>query len=158
LGDGLNRYQFVDADDVCQALDLASRAKGFDAYTIGGDGVLPLRDLYKQVIAFAKSTSNIVYLPKAPALIALSILNALKISPLGVYQYSMLGQSMYADTTKIKKKLGWKPKKTIAQSFIENYVWYREHKNSFAQVGSGKFSSNKSVPKMGIFTLLKKLS
>lgn len=158
LGDGLNKYQFVDADDVCQALELASHGTGFDAYTIGGDGVLTLRDLYQEVIQYAKSTSKIVCLPKAPALLALSILNAMKISPLGVYQYSMLGQSMYADTTKIKKKLGWKPKKTIAQSFIENYVWYTKHKDTFAEVGSGKFSSNRSVPKMGIFKLLKNLS
>lgn len=158
LGDGKNKYQFVDADDVCQALELASHAKGFDAYTIGGDGVLALRDLYKEVIDYAKSTSKIVCLPKTPALVALSVLNALQISPLGVYQYSMLGQSMYADTTKIKKKLGWKPKKTIAQSFIENYDWYTEHKDSFTEVGSGNLSSNKSVPKMGIFTLLKNLS
>lgn len=158
LGNGSNIYQFVDANDMAQALEKASYRKGFDMYTIGGDGAVSLRTLYENVITYAKSTSKVVSLPKAPALFALSVLNALRISPLGVYQYSMIGQSMYADTTKIKKKLGWKPKKTIVESFVENYIWYIQHKGNFSKLGSGNFSSNKSLPKMGIFTLLKKLS
>lgn len=158
LGNGSNIYQFVDADDVAQALEKASCKKGFDIYTIGGDGALPLRQLYQNVITYAKSTSKIVSLPESPALFALSVLNTLHISPLGVYQYSMIGQSMYADTKKIKKFLGWKPKKTITDSFIENYTWYLAHKNDFVELGSGHISSNKSLPKMGIFKLLKYLS
>ncbi len=158
LGNGANIYQFVDATDVSQALERGSRMKGFDIYTIGGDGAMPLRDLYREVIEFAHSTSRIVSLPQSPALGMLSFLNALKISPLGVYQYSMIGQSMYADTTKIKKKLGWIPQKTIEESFIENYIWYTKHKGNFVELGSGISSSNRSVPKMGIFKLLKMIS
>jgi len=158
LGDGSNTYQFVDADDVAQALEQASHKKRFDIYTIGGDGATSLRQLYQNVITYAKSTSKIVSLPQGPALLVLSLLNTLNISPLGVYQYSMIGQSMYADTTKIKKNLGWNPKKTITQSFIENYLWYLRHKKDFRKLGSGRLSSNKSLPKMGIFTLLKYIS
>lgn len=158
LGDGSNTYQFVDATDVAQALELASHAKGFDIYTIGGDGAMTLKELYQNVIDFAKSSSKIVSLPKPPALFILSVLDKLKISPLGVYQYSMIGQSMYADTTKIKKKLGWKPNKTIAESFIENYRWYIKHKGNFTELGSGNVSSNRSLPKMKIFKLLKNFS
>jgi len=158
VGNGSNTYQFVDADDVAQALEKASHKKGFDVYTIGGDGMKPLRELYQAVIDAENSPSRIVVLPKWPALCALWVLNVLNISPLGVYQYSMIWQSMYADTTKIKQKLGWKPVKTNAESFVENYRWYIKHKQSFVEVGSGHASSNKSLPKMGIFNLLKKLS
>lgn len=158
LGDGGNKYQFVDAGDVCVALEKATRMKGFDIYAIGGDGVMTLRELYQSVIEYAKSSSRIVSLPKSPALAVLAILDVLNISPLGVYQYSMIGRSMYADTTKIKKKLRWKPSKTNADSFIENYQWYIQHKKEFTQIGSGNRSANRSLPKMGIFTLLKKLS
>ncbi|MEK7587222.1 MAG: NAD(P)-dependent oxidoreductase [Patescibacteria group bacterium] len=158
LGDGSNRYQFVDAQDVCTALEKATRAKGFDIYTIGGDGVMTLRELYQSVITYAKSSSKIVSLPKFSALAALAVLDWFNISPLGVYQYSMIGRSMYADTAKIKKKLGWKPNKTNEESFVENYRWYVQHKKEFTQIGSGNVSANRSLPKMGIFTLLKKLS
>lgn len=158
LGDGLNRYQFVDAMDVALALEKASHISGFDVYTIGGDGVMPLRELYQKVIEAAHSTSKIVSLPKMPAITVLSFLDKLNVSPLGVYQYSMIFRSIYSDTSKIKKKLGWKPKKTNLDSFIENYNWYIRHKGEFSEIGSSTFSANRSLPKMGIFKLLKILS
>lgn len=158
LGDGRNIYQFADALDICDALERASHKKGFDIYTIGGDGIMPLCELYQRVIKSAHSTSKIISLPKAPAIFILSILDKLNISPLGIYQYSMIFRSMYADTTKIKKKLGWKPKKTNLESFLENYEWYIQNKEHFVEMGSGLFSDNRSLPKMGIFKLLKILS
>lgn len=158
LDEGRNTYQFVDAMDVSVALELASHQKGFDIYTIGGDGVMPLRDIYQKVIDEAQSCSKIVSLPKVPALAILSLLDKLNISPLGIYQYTMIGRSLYADTTKIKKKLGWKPKETNADSFIENYRWYVKNKENFTEVGSSDLSENRSLPKMKVFKLLKFLS
>lgn len=158
LGDGSNIYQFVDVMDVCVALEIASHMRGFDVYNIGGDGIIPLREIYQNLIEAAGSTSKIVSLPKSPALVALTLLDKLNISPLGPYQYSMLGRSLYMDTAKIKKKLEWKPKKTNAESFIENYQWYVTHKNTFTEIGKGNASNNRSLPKMKIFKLLKFLS
>ena len=158
LGDGSNKYQFVDADDVCVALEKATKQEGFDTYNIGADNVLSLKEIYEGVIKEAKSASHVTSLPKVPALFVLSLLDKLKISPLGVYQYTMIGRSLYMDTTKIKKKLAWKPKKTNLDTFLENYNWYIENKHSLTRIDSGKMSSNRSLPKMGIFSLLKMLS
>lgn len=157
LGDGLNKYQFVDVVDVAQALEKASNVSGFDVYTIGADEVLPLRDIYQKVINYAGSTSKIISLSKGPALFILSILDKLNLSPLGVYQYTMLGRSMYADTKKIKSKLGWVPTKTNVDTFIDNYKWYKDHKGKFVEIG-GFLSANRSLPKMGILKLIKILS
>lgn len=157
LGDGSNKYQFADATDISIALEKASHLSGFEIYNIGADNVLSLKDIYKKVIDFAGSSSKIVSLPKTPALIILSILDKLNISPLGVYQYTMIGRSLYADTKKIKKKLCWKPKKTNLDTFIENYIWYKENKGSFTKIG-GNLSANRSLPKMGILNLVKMLS
>ncbi len=158
LGDGSNKYQFADAIDVCSALEKASHIKGFDVYNIGADEVLSLKEIYQQIIKFAKSSSHIVQLPKASSLFLLSILDKLDISPLGVYQYTMIGRSLYTDTTKIKKKLGWKPKKTNLDTFIDNYIWYIQHKGNFTEIGSGDFSANKSLPKMGMLKIIKMFS
>ncbi len=155
LGDGSNKYQFVDAIDVSSALEKASYIKGFDIYNIGADEILTLREIYQRVIEFAGSSSKIISLPKKPALILLYLLNRINVSPLGVYQYTMIGRSLYEDTTKIKKKLNFKPQKTNLDTFIENYKWYKENKGKFMEVGSGVASSNKSLPKMGILKLLK---
>jgi len=158
LGNGLNKYQFVDVMDVVSALEKSSNMRGFDTYLIGADEVLTLKEIYEKVINFANSKSRIISLPSAPALIALAILDKLNISPLGVYQYSMIGRSIYADTSKIKKRLGWKPKKTNVDTFIDNYKWYIENKGKFSKMGSGSMSSNKSLPRMGVLRLLKLIS
>ncbi|MCX6787216.1 MAG: NAD(P)-dependent oxidoreductase [Candidatus Kaiserbacteria bacterium] len=158
LGDGSNQYQFADAVDVCAALEKASHSEGFDIYNIGSDEILSLKEIYQKVIDFAGSESKIISIPKKPALFMLSVLNRLNISPLGVYQYTMYGRSLYADTTKIKSKLNWKPEKTNAGSFIENYTWYKANKGKFVDVDSNSASSNRSLPRTGIFKLLKILS
>jgi len=158
LGNGSNKYQFADAVDVCTALEKASHISGFDVYNIGAEEVMTLRELYEKVIDFAGSTSKIVSLPKTPALIILSLLDRLNISPLGIYQYTMIGRSLYMDTKKIKNKLGWKPKKTNLDTFIENYKWYIRNKGNFTEIGSGNLSANRSLPKMGVLKLIKMLS
>lgn len=158
LGGGNNKYQFVDVEDVVSAMTKASLMKGFDVYVIGADGVLTLRELYQKVIEFAESKSKIVSLPWGPALFALSILDKVNFSPLGVYQYTMMGRSIYADTKKIKTKLSWKPKKTNTDTFIENYKWYLKNKGNFVVIGGSHVSPNKSVPKMGILKFLKMIS
>ena len=158
LGDGSNRYQFVDAGDVSCALEASSNIDGFDIYNIGADEVLTLKKIYQKVIEFAKSSSKIISLPKTPALIILSILDKLNISPLGIYQYTMIGRSLYMDTRKIKNKLSWKPKKTNLDTFIDNYKWYIRNKGSFTEIGSGNLSANRSLPKMGVLRLIKMFS
>lgn len=158
LGGGSNKYQFVDVLDVCDALEKASYQKGFDIYVIGADEILTLRELYQKIIEFAGSKSKIISLPAAPALLILNFLERLNVSPLGVYQYNMIGRSLYSDTSKIKKKLHWKPKKTNLDTFLENYKWYIKHKNQFKTLGQSDLSSNRSLPKMGIFKLLKLFS
>ncbi len=158
LGGGNNRYQFVDVEDVISAMTKASTIKGFDVYVIGADGVLTLRELYQKVIEFAGSKSKIVSLPWGPALFALSVLDKVNFSPLGVYQYTMMGRSIYADTSKLKKKLSWNPKKTNTDTFIENYKWYIKNKGKFVVIGGSESSPNKSVPKMGILKFLKMIS
>lgn len=158
LGDGSNKYQFVDVTDVVITLEKASHIHGFDIYNIGADEVLSLRDIYQKVIDSAQSTSKIISLPRTPAIIFLSLLNKLNISPLGIYQYTMIGRSLYMDTNKVKKKLSWKPRKTNIDTFIENYRWYIENKGKFTEVGSGNLSANRSLPKMGIFKLVKMIS
>lgn len=158
LGNGSNTYQFIDVIDVVSALEKASYKKGFNVYNIGADEVVSLRTIYERVIAYAKSKSKIISLPMTPAIFALSILEKLNISPLGVYQYTMLGRSYVCDTKKIKKQLQWSPTVTNTDTFLNNYKWYVSHKGEFAQVDSKKASSNKSTPKMGILSILKLIS
>lgn len=158
LDNGNNKYQFVDAHDLCIALEKANTKKGFSIYNIGADNILSLKDLYKTVIAHAKSRSKIVSIPKTPAIVFLALLDKLNLSPIGVYQYNMLGKSLYADTTKVKKELHWTPKKTNIDMFIENYDWYIKNKNGIEVAGKSNKSANRSLPQMGFLHLIKYFS
>lgn len=158
LGKGNNKYQFIDVNDVVSALVKASSQKGFDIYVIGADGILTLRELYQNVIKFAGSKSKIFSLPLGPAMFILNLLDKVNYSPLGVYQYTMMGRSIYADTKKLKEKLDWHPQKTNTDTFIENYKWYIKNKGNFVEIGGSEASPNRSIPKMGILKLVKMLS
>jgi len=158
LGGGKNKYQFIDVDDLCNAMYKSSKIKGCDVYTIGADKVCSMEDIYKSVIKYAKSTSSIISLPQKPAMAILAFFNKLNFSPLGIYQYTMLGQSLFSDTSKIKQKLSWYPKKTNTALFIENYQWFVENRQTFKSLGRGNLSDNRSLPKMGILKLLKLIS
>lgn len=155
LGNGKNKYQFVDAKDLCVAMEKASKKKEFGIYNIGADEILSISQLYAEVIKHAHTKSKISSIPKMPAMLALSVLDKLNLSPIGVYQYSMLGQSLYADTKKIKKELLWQPKKTNSEMFIENYDWFVKNRHALMVVGKSSLSDNKSIPKMGLLGILK---
>lgn len=158
LGNGSNKYQFVDPIDVVSALEKASKMKGFDIYNIGADDVLSLKEIYQKVIDYAHSKSKIISLPKGLTLTCLYVLDKLNVSPFGIYQYTMIGRSLYADTTKIKNKLNWKPKMTNLNSFIENYKWFINNRNKFRRLVTNQMSANRSMPEMRIFKLLKMIS
>lgn len=158
LGKGDNKYQFIDVEDLCNALLKASEMKGFEIYNIGADEIKTLKQIYQAVIKHARSKSNIVSIPKSGAISILSLFDKLHLSPLGVYQYTMISRSLYQDTTKIQKKLAWRPTKTNTDLFVENYNWYINNKQFFKKVGESKLSDNRSLPKLGIIKVLKFLS
>ncbi len=158
LGKGDNKYQFINVQDLCVALLKASKRKDFEIYNIGADQILTIKQIYNEVIEHAKSKSKVISLPTGFTILLLSILDRFNLSPLGVYQYTMLGRSLYSDTHKVKTKLKWKPKKTNAELFIENYDWFVKNRLHFKEVGKSNVSDNKSLPKLGILKLLKFIS
>lgn len=127
LGDGSNRYQFIAAVDLIDALERAITQPGFHLYNIGSDDVPTLRELYESVIRHAGTKARVARLPKAPAVAAMQVLHALGMSPLGPYHYKMLAESFVFDTSRIKSELGWQPTKTNTQLLIESYDWYLQH-------------------------------
>lgn len=155
LGNGNNIYQFIDVVDAVLAFIKSSKVSGFDIYVIGADEVLTLRELYQKVIDFAGSSSKIQSLPFGLAMRILTFMDKINFSPLGVYQIAMMGRSIYADTSKIKKKLGWQPTKTNADTFIENYKWYIQNRGKFSTIGGEHDSPNRSIPKLGIIRIIK---
>ena len=124
LGEGSNRYQFIYAPDLIDALERAIQIPGFHLYNIGSDHVPTVREMYQAVIDHAGTRARVASLPKGPAIVAMEGLHMIGMSPLGPYHYRMMAESFIFDTERIKAELGWRPTKSNTEMLIEGYDWY----------------------------------
>ncbi|HVE82905.1 MAG TPA: NAD-dependent epimerase/dehydratase family protein, partial [Myxococcales bacterium] len=85
LGDGSNRYQLLDVDDLCEAIWLCATLpedRANDTFNIGAKEFSTMREDYQAVLDEAGFGKRMVGLPAAPAIWALRLLDALGVSPL----------------------------------------------------------------------------
>ena len=156
VGHGDNRYQFIYAGDLIKACQLALGFPGSAVWNIGSAKVKSLRQVYEYVIAQAGTSSRVVSLPEKPTLLAMKLAYALKISPLGPYQYKMIAEDFEFDTTRIRRDLGWAPTLTNEEILWKAYNYYHEHRQEIEQ--RRDVSAHKQSAKMGVIRLLKWLS
>ena len=156
VGEGANRYQFVNAQDLASACLKALDYDRADLFHIGADHVKSLRAVYEAVIQEAKSRSRVRSLPKAPALAMMRLAHKLNISPRGPYHYRMIAESFMFDTTHIKQQLGWLPTLTNEQMLTRAYQYYASRR---AEIHARTDVSAHSKPaEMGVIRLLKWIS
>jgi nucleoside-diphosphate-sugar epimerase len=156
VGEGANRYQFVNAQDLATACMQALDYHQPDLFHIGSDHVQPLRAVYGAVIAEAGSHSRVRSLPKRPAVALMQLAHKLRVSPLGPYHYRMIAEDFMFDTSRIQQKLNWKSTMTNEQMLIHAYRYYA---NRRAEIHTRKnVSAHNKVADMGIIRLLKWIS
>lgn len=153
VGDGSNRYQFIYAKDLAKAFELALKADYTDIFNIGADDVKSFNEVYDFVIKKSGSKSRLCHFPKAPMILAMKICFWLGISPLGPYQYKMIASNFIFDTSKIKKKLGFKPTLKNEEMLLRAYEFY--HQNKTEILNRKDVSAHNSVAKMGVIKILK---
>lgn len=156
VGGGYNRYQFIYAGDLVEAMLKAVDHPGSDIFNIGSDNIKTFREVYQEVIDRAQSGSRVASLPKGLTLFGMKMMYALGLSPLGPYQYKMIAEDFEFDTTKIKKELGWKPTLTNGEMLWKAYEYYRDHRAELK--GGESVSAHRQPAKMGIIRVLKWLS
>ncbi len=156
VGDGLNQYQFLYADDLCTACILGAQYGKSGLFHLGSDDVKGMRPVYESVIRESGSRSRVRSLPKRPAIAGMMLAHRLRLSPLGPYHYKMIAESFVFDTSKAKEELGWKPTLTNEAMLLRAYTFYRKNRQ---QIASRKgVSAHRKAADMGIIRLLKWLS
>lgn len=132
LGTGYNHYQLLAVSDVVDAIykALTTRASG-EIFNIGAKEYGTWRSDLGAVIKFAKSNARVTSLPTLPSQFILYILDLLHLSPIAAWHYKTLPVNSYVSTKKAEKMLGWKAEKSNKQLLLENYKWYKEHRNEF---------------------------
>lgn len=156
VGGGSNVYQFIYAQDLVAAFEKALDYKGTEVFNIGSDNVKSFRQTYEYVIKKAGTKARVANLPRSLAIPAMKVAYALKMSPLGPYQYKMIAESFVFDTSKIKKLLKWKPTTTNEEMLYKAYQYYHDNLNDIKN--RKDVSAHKQSAKMGVIKLLKWIS
>ena len=156
VGGGNNKYQFIYSQDLIDACIKALSHNKTDIFNIGSDNVKTFKEVYQFVIDKARTGARIAALPKKLTILLMKIAYALKLSPLGPYQYKMIAEDFIFDTSRIKRDLDWHPTLTNEEMLWKSYQYY--HKNLSEIRNRKDVSAHKQAAKMGIIKILKRLS
>lgn len=153
LGDGANVYQFVHADDLADACLRAAHVPGAATFNCGAERFGSMRQVLEHLCRHAGTGSKVKPVPMAPAVWAMNVTSALGLSPLGPYHAMMYGRSMYFDISKAKKELGWAPRYSNEEMFVESYEWYLANREAIQRQHGG--SHHRSSVKQGVLAVVK---
>lgn len=157
IGNGKNRYQLLDVDDLCQAIYLASTLGDKivnDTFNIGAKEFLTMKEDYQAVLDKAGFGKKVIGFPAWPMIFALRFLELLHLSPLYKWVYETASKDSFVSIEKAEKVLGYKPKFSNKDALVKNFEWYLENVEKF----SGKGGVSHRVPwKQGILGVVKKL-
>lgn len=153
LGRGDNVYQFVHADDLADACILAAARCGATIYNCGAADFGTMREVLEHLCAHAKTGSRVRSVPAAPAAFFMKATGALGLSPLGAYHALMYGRSMYFDISKAQRELGWRPRFSNNEMFVQSYEWYLANREKILPATGA--SHHRSAVRQGILALAK---
>jgi nucleoside-diphosphate-sugar epimerase len=135
IGDGKNRYQLMDVEDLCEGIHLCmtkDREAVNDTFNMGAEKFTTMAQDYQAVLTEAGFGKKIICFPSGPVILALRILDKLKLSPLYPWVYETASKDSFVSIDKAKEKLGWQPKYSNQDAMLRNYHWYLENKEKFA--------------------------
>lgn len=156
IGDGKNRYQFLDVEDLCDAIYLTAtldKNTVNDAFNIGAREFTTMGEDYQSVLDHAGFGKKITGFPAWPAIFTLRILELFRLSPLYKWVYETASKDSFVSIEKAEKLLNFNPKYSNKDALLRNYKWYLDHLPQF-QNSSG--ISHRVPWKQGILVLLKK--
>jgi nucleoside-diphosphate-sugar epimerase len=154
LGRGDNRYQFVHANDLADAVLRAADREKPAIYNIGATEFGTMRETLEALAEHAGTGSRVRSLPAAPARIGMRALAQVGLAPFAPYHWLLYAESLWFDTTKAQSELGWSPRHSNASAVIESYDWFLANR---ASLGATHGSHHQSPVKLGLLKVLKRL-
>jgi nucleoside-diphosphate-sugar epimerase len=156
IGQGHNRYQLMDVEDLCDAIHacLIGEADAVnDVFNVGAKSFGTMREDFQAVLDHAGHGRKVRPIPAAPIILALKILERLKLSPVYEWVYETAAVDSYVSIEKAERVLAFHPKYSNREALIKNYDWYVTHLDQF-QKTSG--ISHRTPWRQGLIGLGKK--
>ena len=135
IGSGKNKYQLLDVEDLCQAIWLSLTKPSNlanDTFNIAASEFLSMQEDYQSVLNEAGFGKKIIPLPAKPTILALQILEKLRLSPLYKWVYETAGKDSFVSIEKAEGKLGFKPKFSNSDALIRNFRWFLKNYENFS--------------------------
>jgi nucleoside-diphosphate-sugar epimerase len=135
LGDGKNPYQYLDVEDLCQAIWLCCTLDeriANDTFNVGAKVFGTMGEDFQAVLDHAGFGKKIHPFPAAPMIWVLRLLERLKLSPLYKWVYETMSKESFVSIEKAERVLGWAPRYSNREALIRNYEWYLANRASFA--------------------------
>ena len=125
LGQGTNRYQLLDVDDLVDAVVLAAEAPvAGETFNVGAAVTGTVAADLDALIAHAGSSSRVTPLPAGTARVVLRGLGLMRLSPLSEWHYRTADRDIVASVEKARRVLGWEPRYSSAGALVRAYDWY----------------------------------
>ncbi|MBW4437304.1 MAG: NAD-dependent epimerase/dehydratase family protein [Pleurocapsa minor GSE-CHR-MK-17-07R] len=135
IGSGRNRYQLLDVEDLCDAIYLCAtkdKAIANQTFNIGAKEFTTMQEDYQAVLDTAGFGKKIHPFPAGPVIIALRVLEKLKLSPLYAWVYETAGKDSFVSIEKAERELGYAPKYSNKDALVRNYQWYLDNMANFS--------------------------
>ncbi len=156
IGNGKNRYQLFEVEDLVDAILLASTLpleKINDTFNVGAKEFKTVEEDVGAMCEYAGTGSRVMRTPSWLVKPALSFFEMLGISPLYKWIYGTADTDSFVSIEKAEQQLGWNPKYSNSEALIRSYQWYLDNKDKIQQ-GTGV--THRIAWKQGILSFFKK--
>jgi nucleoside-diphosphate-sugar epimerase len=130
IGNGKNLYQYLDVEDLCEAIYLVAtgeKDKVNDIFNIGAKEYGTVKDDFQAVLDYAGHGKKVKTFPATPMIMALRVLDFFRLSPLYKWVYETVSKDSFVSIEKAEKVLGFNPKYSNKDALIRNYQWYLDN-------------------------------
>ena len=134
IGDGKNRYQLLDVEDLCEAIHLCmtlDEDKVNDTFNIGARDYTTMGEDYQAVLDAAGHGKKIIPFPATPAILGLRALEAMGLSPLYKWVYETASKDSFVSIERAERVLGFTPRFSNKQALVRNFDWYVDNLANF---------------------------
>ena len=131
LNNGENLYQFVDINDLTEAIYLSSKIDYSGDLNIGSSKFMTIRHLLTSLVLEVGSKSKLKNLDNSLLFNIAYLMQKMKIIPLQDYHFKMYGENVYFDTNKAEKILNWKSTTSNLTSLINSYKIFQDKNRTF---------------------------
>ncbi|MCK4303925.1 MAG: NAD-dependent epimerase/dehydratase family protein [Candidatus Eisenbacteria sp.] len=155
LGNGRNLYQYLDVEDLCDAIQLCAtlpREKTDDVFNIGAKEFSSVAGDFQVVLDEAGFGKRIRCLPAAPAIFILRALERLHLSPLYKWIYETVSKDSFVSIEKAERVLGHAPRFSNRDALLRNYRWYLDN---LSRLDAGGGVTHRVPWKQGILSVAK---